>query len=282
MHNLLGGTLRAGDPRRFLVEIMVGAIHADGRVDERERTALREILAEHDLFVALPAAAAEALIESATDALLFAGGLEVRLERIAAALPWRLHRIAAYAMATELIAADGVIAEDEDRYLRSLRRALVIGHQEADALLEAAQRRRAMSTLEVTSSRVASLLPEVARACAVGVGLDATRIQSALSQLLDFRDAPPLAPAAIEAMHRELPADAADACIEMARRIPDSADRYWVMTYRLALEAGAGSAGWRQRELPRLLRLAFEMSERALDRAEAHAGRMLEITANRR
>src|SRR5690606_34316117 len=167
------------------------------------------------------------------------------------------------------------IAEDEERYLRALRRALVVGSAEADALLEAARRRRSMSTLETASARVESLLPEIARACAAGRELDPVHIQRALSELLDFADAPPLGLAAIEAMRRELPAELADRCIELARRIPDSADRYWVATYRLAVEAGTGVGSWRERELPKLLRLAFEMSERALDRAEAHAGRML-------
>ena len=43
----LGGTLKPGDPRRFLIEVMIGAMHADGVVDSREMETLRRLLRDH-------------------------------------------------------------------------------------------------------------------------------------------------------------------------------------------------------------------------------------------
>ena len=46
----LGGGLRPNDPRRFLVEAMVGAMTADGHADPRELQMMQKIIAEHELF----------------------------------------------------------------------------------------------------------------------------------------------------------------------------------------------------------------------------------------
>jgi len=40
--NLLGGGLRPNDPRRFLIEAMIGAMTADGVVDPRELAAMQK------------------------------------------------------------------------------------------------------------------------------------------------------------------------------------------------------------------------------------------------
>jgi uncharacterized tellurite resistance protein B-like protein len=286
MRRLIGGNLRANDPRQFLVEVMVGAVHADGVVDRREQEALHKILAEHALFAGLPARAAPALLELASDAMYFAGGVDARLVRIAAALPWRLHRLAAYAMACELVASDEVIAADEESYLRSLRRSLMVGSDEAAELLDGARRRQALSTLDQLSGRCHDFIEKAVR---LTVALRRNRdrlapgdnlvIERSYRSMLDFADALMVPREKVERMAIELPAQSGDLCIEMCSRISDPADRYWALAYSLAVEAiNDNCRSWRDSALLRVLRLAFEMSERAMDRCEAHAGRITELS----
>src|SRR5215831_11630811 len=47
---LLGGGLKPNDPRRFLIEAMIGAMNADGVVDPRETQAVERQIASHPLF----------------------------------------------------------------------------------------------------------------------------------------------------------------------------------------------------------------------------------------
>ena len=49
---LLGGGLKPNDPRRFLIEAMIGAMNADGVVDPRETAAIEQQIASHPLFIA--------------------------------------------------------------------------------------------------------------------------------------------------------------------------------------------------------------------------------------
>src|SRR3982750_4982951 len=103
---LLGGGLRPNDPRRFLIEAMVGAMHADGVADPREAAEVERQIATHPLFTGLGAAAAKTLIGLSNDAIQFAGGSLGRAPAIAKGLPARIHRLAAYGMAAEVAAAD--------------------------------------------------------------------------------------------------------------------------------------------------------------------------------
>src|SRR5262245_36199578 len=93
--DVMGGGLRPNDPRRFLIEAMIGAMHADGAVDQRELAVLHRHLGEHDLFAGLPEAAAKTLVELATDAVRFAASPTARVSAIAKGLPSRIHRLAA-------------------------------------------------------------------------------------------------------------------------------------------------------------------------------------------
>ena len=61
--DVIAGTLRPNDPRRFLVEAMIGAMNADGAVDQRERDVLARYLAEHEMFAGVSATNAKLLIE---------------------------------------------------------------------------------------------------------------------------------------------------------------------------------------------------------------------------
>src|SRR3954467_15652755 len=92
---LLGGGLRPNDPRRFLIEAMIGAMNADGVVDPRETEAVERQIPSHPLFHGLGPVAARTLIELSNDAIRFAGNAFGRAPAIAKGLPARIHRLPA-------------------------------------------------------------------------------------------------------------------------------------------------------------------------------------------
>src|SRR5438045_9133173 len=106
VRDLLGGGLKRNDPRRFLIEAMVGAMSADGHVDPREAAAMQQQISSHPLFEGLGPTAARTLIDLSTDAIQFAGGAIGRTPAIAKGLPARIHRLAACGMAADTRAAD--------------------------------------------------------------------------------------------------------------------------------------------------------------------------------
>ena len=125
VRDLIGGALRPNDPRRFLIEAMIGAMNADGVVDPRERAVIERHIKAHDLFAGLGAPAAEMLVDLANDAIRISGAL-ARTTSIAKGLPARIHRLAAFGMAAEVAAADEQLVEGELRFLEALRIALRI------------------------------------------------------------------------------------------------------------------------------------------------------------
>src|ERR1041384_6982063 len=98
---LLGGGLRPNDPRRFLIEAMIGAMNADGVVDPRETAAVEQQIASHPLFQGLGAGAARTLIDMSNDAIRFAGNAFGRTPAIAKGLPARIHRLAPVGVGAE-------------------------------------------------------------------------------------------------------------------------------------------------------------------------------------
>src|SRR3954470_23839135 len=96
---LLGGGLKPNDPRRFLIEAMIGAMNADGVVDPRETQAVERQIADHPLFHGLGPAAARTLIDLSNDAIRYASGAFGRTAAIAKGLPARIHRLPPVGMA---------------------------------------------------------------------------------------------------------------------------------------------------------------------------------------
>lgn len=259
---------------------MVGAMHADGTVDERETATLRRLLSEHDLFAALTPEVADMLIQLGTDAISFAGGAERRVRMIAKALPGRTYRLAAYAMACEVCAADEEVADSELSYLEALRVSLAVSEPEHSELLAAARNRHAMSLLERKAERVRELLPLIVdcfvlRRLSVGP-LEAdvrNRISMVLSSIPDID----LLPDAIESeLERAHQASSAWGSIDselarLAAEMPEYGDRYWTAVYLLVSELARGCTSWREIEFLSRLQRAFELDDSAMDRAEANA-----------
>lgn len=255
-------------------------MHADGTVDERETTTLRRLLSEHDLFAALTPEVADMLIQLGTDAISFAGGAERRVRMIAKALPGRTNRLAAYAMACEVCAADEQVADSELRYLAALRRSLAISEQEHAELLTAAKERRAMTLLERKAERGRELLPLlvdcfVLRRLSAGPLEvdDRNRIRTVLSSIpdIDF-----LADDIDRELERAHHASSAWTSIDseltrLAAEMPEYGDRYWTAVYLLVSELARGCTSWREIEFLSRLQRAFELDDSAMDSAEANA-----------
>jgi uncharacterized tellurite resistance protein B-like protein len=276
----MGGSLRPSDPRRFLIEAMVGAMHADGVVDEREMETLERLLGKHDLFAALPQSVASMLIDLGSDAITFAGGAEQRVPVIARSLPGRTHRLAAYAMACEVCAADQEIADSELSYLAALRGALRISDREHDELIAAAKQNHAMLLLERKAQRIRDLVPLIVdcfalrRLAAGPLDQDScNRIRAVLGSIPDLDVLPSAIDQEVERVFR-MASRWSPVEVEMqhlALDMPDPADRYWLVVYLLVGELARGCTSWREVEFLSTAQRVFQLDGAEMDAAEANA-----------
>jgi uncharacterized tellurite resistance protein B-like protein len=121
LRSMFSGRVSTDDPRRFLVEAMLGAMEADGEVTEEEVATLEGNLANHPLFEGMSGDEVSRVTDLAADAIREAGGGKNRLAAIAKGLPSRNQRLAAYAMACEICVADRELAESEIEFRPSSR-----------------------------------------------------------------------------------------------------------------------------------------------------------------
>ena len=285
----MGGSLRPGDARRFFIEAMVGAMHADGNVDQRELMALRGLLERHDLFAALPVDVAQMLIDLSTDAIEFAGGVERRVPVICGNLRWRLDRLAAFAMACEVSAADDVLDEREVRYLSALRTGFRLDQREHDHLLVAAKQGRAMAWLENESVRVRAHLPVLAELLVMNrwrggeVSPDeVSDLPGLLTRLRDFAVTGPDAAGLIEDARRRSArwTSLAEQTPALLAELPFPCDRYWVMVYTLVDSRLRGHDRWVDDPLVLLMAGAFHYSELHMQLACDDAGQLISAMGN--
>jgi uncharacterized tellurite resistance protein B-like protein len=278
---VIGGALRPNDPRRFLVEAMIGAMNADGAVDEREMAVLQRHLDEHDLFAGVSPASAKTLVELATDAIKFAGNSIARVPAIAKGLPSRIHRMTAYAMCVEIVAADAEIAPAEVAFLEALRQAVRVGHAEAQDVFNALHQRRLSAHLDDRVLRIRSLIPVavelfVLRAHAYGKVNDEHRFH-----LRDyFLSIPDLSlpvddlEGAFYQAFKKPRAQGFNVLVELqqlAQTLPDIVDRWWMVVYALVAEPPSSAANWRVISFAGLLQHAFGLADQDMDLAAADA-----------
>jgi uncharacterized tellurite resistance protein B-like protein len=276
----LGGNLRPSDPRRYLIESMVGAMHADGSVDERETRALRRLLAEHDLFAALSPQVAEMLIDLASDSIAFAGGVEHRITSIARALYTRTHRLAAYAMACEVCAADQEVAESELGYLASLRRSLTVTEREHKEILAAARQNHAMMLLERKAEEARELVPRIADCLALrklSVGPletdECNRIRMVMRTIPDIDVLPEVIDEEVERARRTAPSwsHIGEELVRLAASVPEEADRFWLVVHVLVSELARGCTSWHEVQFITALQRVFGLDDDQMDAAEVTA-----------
>ncbi|HEX3764819.1 MAG TPA: TerB family tellurite resistance protein [Kofleriaceae bacterium] len=278
---LLGGGLRPNDPRRFLIEAMVGAMNADGVVDPRENAAIERQIASHSLFQGLGGTAARTLIELSNDAIRFAGNAFGRAPAIAKGLPARIHRLAAYGMAAEVAVADEQLVDGELRFLEALRIALRIAPLESEALVDHARTGHLAEYLEDRYRRIKTLIPVAAevfvlRALGRGMATDDERFR-----IRDFFAAIPdlalslddLDGVLYQAFRRPRPpgAQVFGELSQVASTLPDPVDRYWMMVYTLVAELPATVPSWRVIPFTGVMQAAFQITDTDMELAVVDA-----------
>ena len=278
---LLGGGLRPNDPRRFLIEAMIGAMNADGVIDPRETAAVERQIANHPLFAGLGPGPARTLIDLSNDAIRFAGNAFGRTPAIAKGLPARIHRLAAYGMAAEVAVADEQLVDGELQFLEALRIALRIAPLESEALVREARSGHLSEYLDDRFHRIRSLVPvacEVFALRALGRGManDEERFRirdffSAIPDLALARD--DLDSELYRAFRRPRARDAQvfGELSQVAGTLPDPVDRYWMMVYTLVAELPATVPSWRVIPFTGVMQAAFQVTDTDMELAVVDA-----------
>jgi len=273
---LLGGALRPNDPRRFLVEAMIGAMNADGIVDPREVQAIEHEVTSHRLFAGLGAAAARTLIDLSNDAIRFAGGAFPRAPAIARGLPARIHRLAAFGMAAEIAVADQQLVESELHFLETLRLELRIAPPESEALIAHARAGQLAEYLEDRYRRIKSLIPVACevfalRALSRGAHDDERfRIRDFFLAIPDLALVPDELDLQLYQAFRRPRAVDAQVFGELSRvaaSLPDPVDRYWLVIYTLVAELPATVPTWRVIPFTGVMQQAFQINDTDMELA---------------
>jgi uncharacterized membrane protein YebE (DUF533 family) len=278
---VIGGALRPNDPRRFLVEAMIGAMNADGSVDEREMAVLQKHIDEHDLFAGVSPQAAKTLVDLATDAIKFAGNSVARVPAIAKGLPSRIHRLTAYAMSAEIVAADNQITHEEMTFLEALRQQVRVGHAEAQDIFNALHEKRLSAHLDDRVLRIRSLLPVAVEIFTLRAYVQGKVTDDHRFHLRDFFLAIPDLIHVQDDMEGELykafkkpRVPGFNVVLELqsvGQTLPDIVDRWWMVVYALAAEPPSKMATWRVLPFASMLQQAFGLSDADMDMAAADA-----------
>jgi len=279
--DLLGGGLRPNDPRRFLIEAMLGAMHADGIVDPREQAAVQQQVAQHPLFQGLAPAAARTLIDPSNDAIQFAGSAVSRAPAIAKGLPARIHRLAAYGMAAEVAVADQQLVEGELQFLEALRIALRIAPLEAEQIVHAAHAGQLAPYVEDRYLRLKSLITVAAEVFALRALAQAKATDEHRHQVRDFFAAIPDLALPGEELEAELyrafrrprapNAQVYGELSRVAQTLPDPVDRYWIVVYTLVAEMPATVPSWRVIPFMGVMQQAFQITDTDMELAVVDA-----------
>jgi uncharacterized tellurite resistance protein B-like protein len=275
--NLLGGGLRPNDPRRFLIEAMLGSMNADGVVDARETAVLERVVASHPLFQGLGTTAARTLIDLSNDAIRFAGSAIARAPAIAKGLPARIHRLAAYAMAAEVAVADDSLHDGELGFLEALRIALRISPLEGGQILEVARTGQVAAYLDDRLLRIKTLIPIACevfalRALARSMATDEHRfrVRDFFLSIPDLQLAPDELDAELYRAFRRPRAPDAQVFSELTRvaqGLPDPVDRYWILVYTLVAELPATVPSWRVIPFIGVTQAAFQITDTDMELA---------------
>jgi uncharacterized tellurite resistance protein B-like protein len=278
---LYSGTLKPNDPRRFLIEAMLCAMHSDGSVDPREMNVLERQIANHPLFTGLGQPAARTLMELSTDAIKFAGNANSRAPAIAKGLPARIHRLAAYGMASEVVVADNQVAEGELGFLEALRLALRISPMEASQILLYARTHQLRPYLDDRYLRIKNLISVAAeifalRALASGMATDDARfaVRDFFASIPDLTLTKDELDAELYRAFRRPRAQNAEVFGELQRvaiGLVDPVDRYWMVVYCLVAEMPAMVPTWRVIPFIGVLQAAFQINDTDMQLAATDA-----------
>jgi hypothetical protein len=279
--DLLGGGLRPNDPRRFLIEAMIGAMYADGVADPREMAEVEKQISTHPMFAGLGAGPARTLVELSNDAIKFAGSANGRAPAIAKGLPARIHRLTAYGMAAEVATADDEVVTGELNFLEALRIALRISPVEAEAIVDAARADQLAPFLDDRYLRVKTLISVACEVFALRALARAMATDEHRFRVRDFFAAIPDLALSKDELDAELyrafrRPRAADAQVfgelsRVATSLPDPVDRYWIVVYALVAELPATTPSWRVIPFIGVLQAAFQITDTDMELAVVDA-----------
>jgi tellurite resistance protein len=271
---MFSGKVSAEDPRRFLVESMLGAMEADGDVTDEEMATFEGSLAGHPLFQGLSGEELGRLTEIAADAIRVAGGGKARLSAIAAGLPSRNQRLAAYAMAAEVCVSDRELAESEIDFLDGMQNAFALEETEAREVFEAARKHSGLLTLEEKSEKVRFLMPSFVKCMALMAAADGEiHHEERLGMRSVLRNIPDMSvltqaelDEAIEvALERIAGKDNKSELAEIAKEVSAPSDRYWVTVYVMIIALADGKNDWREIEFLASMKKTFGLSDNQMD-----------------
>jgi len=276
---MYGGTLRPSDPRRFLIEAIVGAMSADGVIQAAEVDIMERNLSEHEMFAGLGHQVVNMLVEMAQESIQLAGGCLRRLPSIAKGLPSRSHRLAAYAVACEVAFADGT-SQEEVAYLHQLRMALMLGDDEARQIWESAAHQRGMQKVEELTRDLQSMMPWYLECMALMAAMDGqvtqaerNAVQGVLKHMGDMASLGEreLSDAVDTAFRRIQNKDPEGELRNVANAFRAPTDRYWAVIYMMVIAVAEGYTNWRQIWLLSSAQEAFRLSDTDMDRGMATA-----------
>lgn len=274
LRKMFSGQVHAEDARRYLVEVMLAAMEADGEVQEEEVDALEANLAKHPIFEGLSRDELSRLTDIAADAIRDAGGGKQRIAAIATGLPSRNQRLTAYAMACDVCVSDRVLAESEIDFLDHLQKALGLGDEEAKDVFEAARKQSGLLTLEEKSKKVLQLMPSFLQCMALMAAADGEihpeeriGMRKVLNAIPDMQI---LTPQEIEtaievALDRVMHKDAKAELAAIADEITVTSDRYWIAVYVMIIAHADGKADWREIEFLAQLQEQFGLDDTQMD-----------------
>jgi uncharacterized tellurite resistance protein B-like protein len=276
LRKMFSGKVGVDDPRRFLVETMLGAMEADGEVTEEEVATLEGNLANHTLFEGMSGEELSRITDIAADAIREAGGGKQRLAAIAKGLPSRAQRQAAYAMACEICVADRELAESEIDYLDGLQQALALDEGESKEIFEAARKHSGLLTLDEKSDRVRAMMPAFVQCMAMMAAADAEiHHEERLGMRAVLRAIPDMAvltatelDEAIDvALDRIKEKDPRAELGAIAKTISQPSDRYWTAVYVMIIALADGKTDWREVAFLESLKSTFALNDSHMDAA---------------
>lgn len=278
---MYGGTLKPGDPRRFLIEAIMGAVNADGVVKPEELAVLEISLEEHEIFCGLSKSVTKTLIEIAQESMAFAGGPMRRVPYMAKGLPSRCHRMLAYAVACEIILADDPVpALAEKAYLDLLQESFLLADNEVEALMDSAVRKKTMHMVEDLTEAMQKLLPLYIEAMALVAQMDGTvtakEREVFVGVLQSLGDCSAMSETElgelINAAFKTVTGKEPDNEVRrIAKLMKTPIDRYWVAVYMSILAIADGIGDWRENWLLKFAQEPLKLSVEEMDRAFSNA-----------
>lgn len=274
LRKMFSGKISTDDPRRFLVEVMLGAMEADGDVTVEEVATLEGNLANNTVFEGLSGEEIGRITDLAADAIREAGGGKHRLAAIAAGLPSRQQRLAGYAMACEVCVADRQLAEAEIEFLDQLQAVFQLDEAESKELFEAARKHSGLQTLEEKSSRVREMMPAFVRCMALMAAADdeihheeRLAVRAVLHNIPDMQvlTAAELDEAIDVAIERTAGKDPKAELADVAASITQPSDRYWTSVYVMIVALADGKNDWREVQFLESMKSIFGLTENQMD-----------------